>query len=180
MHLTNQQCEKGQKVAYPKGVSFYSTWTCERSLSLNCSSTCRAPSSLNSFKASIARSSRSLCDTNPEEDKRNKRKTKLYEWGLMRSFIYNLWCWLTKSRCLDFPQRLSWGGKHKATVWKCHWQDMHSGEHDTWWTEAMSMATEHRLRISFPHKEMLHTGQFLQFETCLQFEPLTAACIVSV
>lgn len=42
------------------------TWTCERSLSLNCKRTCRAPSSLNSLRASIARSSKSLCDTKPE------------------------------------------------------------------------------------------------------------------
>lgn len=43
------------------------TCTCDRSLSLNWTSTCRAPSSLNSFKASIALSSRSLCATRPEE-----------------------------------------------------------------------------------------------------------------
>ena len=43
------------------------TWTCDRSLSLNCSRTCKAPSSLNSFNASIALSSRSLCATSPGE-----------------------------------------------------------------------------------------------------------------
>lgn len=43
------------------------TCTCDRSLSLNSSRTCRAPSSLNSFNASIALSSRSLCDTKPVE-----------------------------------------------------------------------------------------------------------------
>lgn len=41
------------------------TCTCDRSLSLNWTSTCRAPSSLNSFKASRALSSRSLCATKP-------------------------------------------------------------------------------------------------------------------
>lgn len=56
------------------------TCTCDRSLSLNWTSTCRAPSSLNSFKASIALSSRSLCATRPDEHNKQTKKEILQIW----------------------------------------------------------------------------------------------------
>lgn len=48
------------------------TCTWDRSLSLNWTRTCSAPSSLNSFSASMALSSRSLCATRPAGRKSGK------------------------------------------------------------------------------------------------------------
>lgn len=70
------------------------TWTCERSLSLNCWSTASAPSSLNSFKASIALSSRSLCATSPREKKKNYQLYLVSNLCKSSCSIPNIFQWL--------------------------------------------------------------------------------------
>lgn len=91
---TNFKCKKTNLIFFPQKLCVLNlhgvmhTWTCERSLSLNCKRTWRAPSSLNSFRASIARSSKSLCDTKPGGWPEHNKKWLANKYQYIFSLIY--------------------------------------------------------------------------------------------